>query len=299
MSDTRLVGVLPVFKERGYTSNDVVAKLRGILRMKKIGHTGTLDPDAVGVLPVCLGKATKLVGYLTDTDKTYSCCMRLGVTTDTEDMTGTITATKDTSDIKENDIRDAILSFIGGYDQIPPMYSAKKINGKKLYELAREGKVVERKPAKVFIRNIDGISVDRDDDTVRVYFTVECSKGTYIRSLCRDIGEALGVGAAMESLKRIKAAGIDISDCMTLSEIEEKTKNDSIKERLLPIDSFYKEEGRYDADVIQEKYIRNGNSFVCRGVEDGRYRVYLPDGTFAALYDIKKNEARLCRYFLG
>ncbi len=294
-----LSGVLPVLKERGYTSNDVVAKLRGILHMKKIGHTGTLDPEATGVLPVCLGKATKLVGYLTDTDKTYICTMRLGVSTDTEDMTGSVLCEKDTSHLTDDDIREAVVSFTGRYEQIPPMYSAKKINGKKLYELAREGRVVERKPAEVYIRRIDDVVIVRSGETVTAGFETECSKGTYIRSLCRDIGEKLGVGAAMESLKRTRAAGISISDCLTLSEIEDRTKAGNIREHVIPIDQFYKEADRYDADTDQERLIRNGNRFSCRGIKNGMYRVYLPDGTFAALYEMKDEEAILCRFFLG
>ena len=181
-------GIIIVNKPAGFTSQDVVAKLRGIYAMKRIGHTGTLDPDATGVLPVCLGRATKLVGCLTDSDKTYQCTMRLGVITDTEDMTGNVISEKDASYLTDDEIRSAVISFTGGYDQIPPMYSAKKVNGRKLYELAREGITIERKPSKVYIRSIDDIVVERRDDEVRAGYRVECSKGTYIRSLCRDIG---------------------------------------------------------------------------------------------------------------
>ncbi len=293
-----LTGVLPVFKEKGFTSNDVVAKLRGILHMRKIGHTGTLDPEATGVLPVCLGRATRLVGYLTDSDKVYQCTMRVGVSTDTEDMTGTVISEKDASHLTEDEIRSAVISFTGGYDQIPPMYSAKKVNGRKLYELAREGITVERKPSRVYIRRIDGVTILRNGDRMQVSFEVECSKGTYIRSLCRDIGEVLGTGAAMESLERVRAAGVEASECLTLSDIEDRVSDGSLGEYILPIEHFYEDAGRLDISPDLEKAVRNGNRLSCRGTADGIYRVYLPDGTFAAVYEIKKGEARLCRYFL-
>ena len=293
-----ITGVLPVFKEKGFTSNDVVAKLRGILHMKKIGHTGTLDPEATGVLPVCLGRATKLVGYLTDSDKAYQCTMRLGISTDTEDMTGTVMSEKDALYLTDDEIRSAVISFTGGYDQIPPMYSARKVNGRKLYELAREGITVERRPSRVYIRGIEDIAIVRSEDAVRVGYRVECSKGTYIRALCRDIGEVLGVGAAMESLERTRAAGIGAAECLTLSEIEAKVSDGSISEHILPIEHFYMDAGRLDAGDGLVKAIRNGNRFSCRGTADGIYRVYLPDGIFAAVYEIKNGEAKLCRYFL-
>ncbi|MCR5774409.1 MAG: tRNA pseudouridine(55) synthase TruB [Lachnospiraceae bacterium] len=306
-------------KEKGYTSNDVVAKLRGILRMKKIGHTGTLDPQAEGVLPICLGKATKIAGYLTDTDKTYRCVMRLGLRSDTEDMTGKVTAVSDCRGISFEEITDAILSFKGEYDQIPPMYSAKKINGRKLYELAREGIEIERRPSRVNIKDIYDIaslkSETYDDTAVAdvdgkadgdgypgVQFTVECSKGTYIRSLCRDIGEKLGCGAVMESLIRIRACGIDIGDCLTLSEIErivrEGNDTDGIENRIFPIDRFYEDCSRIQVSGRTEIMVRNGNKFKAGTTLSGRYRVYFEDGTFAAIYDIEKGEARLCRLFL-
>ena len=182
-------GIINVYKEKGFTSHDVVAKLRGIVGQKKIGHTGTLDPDATGVLPVCLGKATKLCDLLTDKDKTYEAVMLLGMTTDTQDITGRILEEKSTETLTADKVREVIESFIGDYDQIPPMYSALKVNGKKLYELAREGKVVERKARPVKILDIRIIEMDLP----RVRMEVSCSKGTYIRTLCHDIGEQLDV----------------------------------------------------------------------------------------------------------
>lgn len=298
MMQEAYTGVLPVMKEKGYTSNDVVAKLRGMLHMKKIGHTGTLDPDATGVLPVCLGRATKLVGYLTDTDKEYRCVMRLGVTTDTEDMSGKVLTTGDASHIDDAAIADAVRSFVGTYDQIPPMYSAKKINGKKLYELARDGQVVDRDPVRVYIREIDDMEISREEGKVLCSFRVACSKGTYIRSLCRDAGEKLGCGGAMEKLVRTGAAGIEIEECLTLSEIGSLLKEGGLEERIRPIDSFYADCRKLRITGRDEKAVRNGNKLFLRDTADGRYRVYLQDGTFAAIYDIKDGEAKLCRFFL-
>ena len=183
-------GVIVIRKEKDFTSHDVVAKLRGILHMKKIGHTGTLDPDAEGVLPVALGKATRLVDMITDKEKTYEAVMRLGVVTDTQDMSGTVLSQAAELHVTEEELRAAIESFAGDYMQVPPMYSALKVNGKKLYELAREGKTVERKPRPVHFYEIEILEINLP----LVRFCVTCSKGTYIRTLCHDIGEKLGCG---------------------------------------------------------------------------------------------------------
>ncbi|MBO4375393.1 MAG: tRNA pseudouridine(55) synthase TruB [Lachnospiraceae bacterium] len=288
-------GVLPVYKEEGFTSNDVVAKLRGILHMKKIGHTGTLDPAATGVLPVCLGKATKIISLLEDTDKTYECKCRLGVLTDTEDMTGNVVATGSTEGITQDDIIKNLMSFKGRYMQIPPMYSAKKVNGKKLYELAREGIEIERKPCEVYIRQISADSFDPRNDVFT--FTAECSKGTYIRSLCRDIGEKLGCRASMQSLKRTKACGISLQETLSLSQIEELARSGEIKEKIISIDEMFPAYEKIKADRYSEKKVRNGN-VIHLDVPDGKYRIYLEDGTFAAIYAVKSKRALLCGYFL-
>ena len=192
-------GIIVIRKEKGYTSHDVVAKLRGILSMKKIGHTGTLDPEAEGVLPVALGKGTRLVDMLTDKEKTYEAVLRLGVVTDTQDMTGTVLEEHPVH-VTEEQIQDTVNGFLGEQMQVPPMYSALKVNGKKLYELAREGKTVERKARPVFFY---GIEIQKIALPL-IKLTVTCSKGTYIRTLCNDIGEALGCGGCMESLVRTK-----------------------------------------------------------------------------------------------
>ena len=181
-------GILNIYKEKGYTSHDVVARLRKITGQKKIGHTGTLDPDAEGVLPVCLGRATKVCDMLTDRDKTYRTVLLLGKTTDTQDISGKVLSEKDTEGISTETVLECVRGFVGEYDQIPPMYSALKINGRKLYELAREGKTVERKSRRVMIREIN---IEKTE-LPRVYMKVSCSKGTYIRTLCHDIGERRG-----------------------------------------------------------------------------------------------------------
>ena len=210
-------GVIVIRKEKGFTSHDVVAKLRGILHMKKIGHTGTLDPDAEGVLPVALGKATRLVDMITDKEKTYEAVMRLGVVTDTQDMSGTVLSQTTELSVTEEELCTVVSSFVGDYMQVPPMYSALKVNGKKLYELAREGKTVERKPRPVHFYEIEILDISFP----LVRFRVTCSKGTYIRTLCHDIGEKLGCGAAMESLLRTKVGRFTLDDAITLAQTEE------------------------------------------------------------------------------
>ena len=199
-------GMINVCKEKGFTSHDVVAKLRGILHQKKIGHTGTLDPDATGVLPVCLGKGTKLCDMITDRDKTYRAVMMLGRTTDTQDISGQI-LTEKAVNVDEREVRDAAVSFVGDYMQIPPMYSAIKVDGKKLYELARAGQEVERKARHVVINALNITEIQLPYVTMEV----SCSKGTYIRTLCQDIGEKLGCGACMTELVRLKVGAFDIA----------------------------------------------------------------------------------------
>lgn len=224
-NNTGINGVINVYKEKGYTSHDVVAKLRGILKTKKIGHTGTLDPDAEGVLPVCIGKATKLCDLIMEKTKTYEAELILGITTDTEDMSGNIIKKYEgTIDIKSSELEEVIESFFGEYMQIPPMYSALKINGKKLCDLAREGIEVERKARKVYIYNIDILDINFPIVKIRV----KCSKGTYIRTLCKDIGEKLGVYGCMGNLVRTKTGIFDIEESHKLEEIQEICKNDEL-----------------------------------------------------------------------
>jgi len=226
-------GILNVYKEAGFTSHDVVAKLRGILKQKKIGHTGTLDPGAVGVLPICLGSATKLSMVLTDKDKEYVAVLRLGLTTDTQDLTGKVLSEKAVT-ASESEVRAAILSYLGSYPQIPPMYSAVKVNGKKLYELARAGKEIERKPRLVEIKEIEILEVALPE----VKFRLVCSKGTYVRTLCFDIGEKLGCGGAMGALERTRSGEYTAADALTLSQIEELVREDKITGVIMKDKSF-------------------------------------------------------------
>lgn len=272
-------GIINVCKEKGFTSHDVVAKLRGILKQKKIGHTGTLDPEATGVLPVCLGKATKLCDMLTDKNKTYEAVMRLGIKTDTQDMTGEILEQKQV-DVSEEQLKEAIMSFVGEYEQVPPMYSALKVNGKKLYEYARAGIEVERKPRKVTIINIDIKSIDFP----LVTFEVSCSKGTYIRTLCEDIGGRLGCPACMQELTRTKVSQFEISDSLKLSEIEQLVAENRIDEYVVPVDKVFENLQKATVNNKFEKMLYNGNhlfaeSFV-ENITGNKIRVYDTQNNF-------------------
>ena len=294
-------GILNVYKEPGFTSHDVVAKLRGICKQKKIGHTGTLDPEASGVLPVCLGNATKLCDLLTDKDKEYRAVLLLGVETDTQDTTGQILAEKEVN-AGEEDVRSAILSFVGPYDQIPPMYSALKVDGKKLYELAREGKTVERKarPVKIFDIRIEKMELPE------VTMTVSCSKGTYIRTLCHDIGMKLSVGGCMKELLRTKVGRFEIADSLTLTDLQKLKEEDRLAEAVLPVEEVFKEllEIRSDTEEM-DKLLKNGNPFRSRAVKDvkngDKFRVYHSDGTFIGVfkYDEEKHMYYPEKIFLG
>ncbi len=247
-------GIMNIYKEPGYTSFDVVAKMRGILKQKKIGHTGTLDPDAEGVLVLCLGNATKLCEMLTDKDKEYIATLQLGITTDTEDTSGTVLSQSPVN-VSESEVRETILSFVGKQKQIPPMYSAIKKDGKKLYELAREGIVIEREPRDIEVFHIDIISMDLPF----VKFSVCCSKGTYIRSLCRDIGEKLGCGGAMSHLLRNRVSQFSAEDALKLSDVEMMRDEGRISECVYPIPSLFPSYPIIQIRSQAEKYLMNGN----------------------------------------
>ena len=283
-------GVINVYKEPGFTSHDAVAKLRGILKQKKIGHMGTLDPNAVGVLPVCLGKATKLCDILSEKDKTYNATLLLGLDTDTQDTSGEVISKADTDSImelSEDKVFETIKSYIGDYDQIPPMFSAIKIGGEKLYNLARRGEVIER-PAR-HCRIID-ITVTKME-LPRVDLHVTCSKGTYIRTLCHDIGKDLGVGGCMEKLVRTKVERFSVEDSITLKQIEEFRDNNTLEDYITPVDEML---GNYSKCMVSkgaEKLVYNGNIFTSGNTflkmnhEDGQIvRVYTSEGEFIGLY---------------
>ncbi len=283
-----------IYKEAGYTSHDVVAKLRGIVGQKKIGHTGTLDPDAVGVLPVCFGSATKLCDMMTDKSKEYEALMRLGVTTDTQDMSGTI-LTESAVHVNGSEVRDAVMGFVGGYEQVPPMYSALKVNGKKLYELAREGREIERQPRHVDITFIRITGMDLPE----VRFEVGCSKGTYIRTLCADIGDKLGCGAVMAELKRTRVGNFRIEDSIRLSKVEELMRQGGYEDYIIHPDSMFME---YEGAAVKpeaESALLNGNKLYPQQLDpdspvffaDGdRIRVYNGRREFRAVYTYVKSE---------
>lgn len=276
-------GVINIRKEKGYTSFDVVAKLRGILHMKKIGHTGTLDPEAEGVLPVVLGKATKLVDLLTEKQKTYEAVLRLGIETDTQDMTGKVLA-QHPVDVTESDLAAVIESFQGEQQQIPPMYSALKIDGKKLYELAREGKTVERKARTVWFYEIRILEIDLP----KVRISVTCSKGTYIRTLCHDIGQKLGCGGCMEELLRTRSGNFVLEDSMTLSQVEEAVKNGTIEEHVIRIGQVLKDYPELLCTKAGDRLLENGNALpqnmVDRQSREGWVRVCDSHGEFKGIY---------------
>lgn len=293
-------GIINVYKEAGFTSFDVVAKLRGILKQKKIGHTGTLDPDAVGVLPVCLGKGTKLCDMLTDKNKIYKAVLLFGKNTDTEDISGKVLNEMSIEEMQsiltEDKVKEAIMSFVGEYNQIPPMYSAIKVNGKKLYELAREGVVIERKPREVFIYSIDIEKIDFP----RVHFTVKCSKGTYIRSLCRDIAEKLSVCGCMEKLIRTKVSIFDIDESLTLEQIEELVKKDEISSYIKKIDDVFDECEKLYVKSEFSKLAHNGNGLtidmvneISNPINGELYRVYDDEKNFIGIYQYEQEENKL------
>ena len=272
-------GLIAVWKESGYTSHDVVAKLRGILHQKKIGHTGTLDPQAEGVLAVGLGLGTKTFDLLPDHWKTYEAEVTFGVKTDTEDIWGTVLQTQEVLKT-ETEIREAICSFEGTYDQVPPMYSAKKIDGKKLYQLAREGKTVERKAVPVTLKDIKVLSVAGS----KARFLVTCSAGTYIRTLCVDIGKTLGCDACMSSLTRVMAGGFSKEQALTLDQIKTLADSGQLEEKLISIDHALGHFPKVVASDEFEKQLKNGNSIRFESVtgleklgEQSRVRLYLGD----------------------
>ena len=295
-------GIINVYKEKGFTSHDVVAKLRGIVGQKKIGHTGTLDPDATGVLPVCLGKATKLCDLLTDKNKTYEAVLLLGKTTDTQDITGEVLEEKSTEALTEEKVREAIEGFIGDYEQIPPMYSALKVNGKKLYELAREGKVIVRKARPVKILDIQILEIDLP----KVRMEVSCSKGTYIRTLCHDIGEKLGCGGCMESLIRTRVSTFRIEDAKTLDEIETLKQEGKLAELLVPIDAMFPFYPKITVKDDWKAFAKNGNPLdlkmlkeACGQDEETQVRLYDESGKFIAIYQWKEKKYHIVKMFFN
>ena len=335
-----LNGIINIYKERGYTSHDVVARLRGITGQRKMGHTGTLDPDAEGVLPVCLGTATKACDVLTDKTKSYETVMLLGIATDSQDISGKITERADEAELRkltDEQIREAIMSMVGEYDQLPPMFSAVRLGGQRLYEMARAGKEVERRTRRVEISSIDITSdivrrradeefraddlydnsrmkkyigrardeqgrfertsgciyneMDADSYVIRVAFAIECSKGTYVRTVCNDIGEKLGVHACMERLVRTRVSGFSLEDSLLLSEVEELVRNDELAEPVICADSCFMDYKRLDTKEKYDELLYNGNQLWFRHFSQyindppSPVRVYSSKGEFLGIYE--------------
>lgn len=279
-------GIIIIDKEPDYTSADVVAKMRGICGQRKIGHTGTLDPAATGVLPICLGSGTKLCGLLTDQDKEYVAELLLGVETDTQDTTGQALAERSV-ETPEEEIREACMSFVGHYDQVPPMYSALRVNGRRLYELAREGREVERRARPVVIHELDILELKIPVVKMRVV----CSKGTYIRTLCADIGGKLGCGGTMRSLRRTRVGRFSLEQAVTLGQLQELKDTGRLSEALYPVESCFQDCPVLHVSGEALRFLENGNAIYPGQTEEKRVyggrdwvRFHRPDGSFAGIY---------------
>jgi len=292
-------GIINVYKEAGFTSHDVVAKLRGISKQKKIGHTGTLDPDAVGVLPVCLGSGTKVCDMLTDRTKEYVARLQLGLVTDTQDTSGKILEEREVT-VNRDEVLAAIASFVGEQEQIPPMYSALKINGKKLYELAREGKEVERKARPVTVYEIEVLKEAHPEYEIKVV----CSKGTYIRTLCHDIGQKLGCGGVMAHLTRTGVGEFRIEETYTLTQLQALADEGRLEQAVVPVEKLFENLPALKVRPEGEKPLQNGNQLKQREVFGGRqplqfsdgeqFRIYNGEGVFCGIYQYEDRRKLLC-----
>lgn len=269
-------GMIVIDKPKEWTSQDVCAKLRGVFHEKRVGHAGTLDPMATGVLPIFLGRATRAVEFAGDSDKEYIAGLKLGVVTNTQDVTGEVLAQTPVT-VTEEELETALARFRGDILQVPPMYSAIKINGKKLYELARRGKEVERPPRPVTIHSLELEGRRSEDEFI---LRIRCSKGTYVRTLCHDIGRELGCGGCMSSLRRTMAAGFTLDSALTLEQVLRAEEPGTL---LLPVDTYFREKPALTLAGREEKMIRNGMTLVKPGVSPGEYRVYGAEGEFLAL----------------
>lgn len=273
-------GIVIVDKPQGWTSQDVTARLRRVFDTRRIGHGGTLDPMATGVLPVFVGRATRGVEFFEHAEKTYETVLRLGITTDTEDITGTVLAERPV-DVTAQAVEQVLETFRGDILQVPPMYSALKVNGQKLYDLARKGREVERQPRPITIHELTLLGMDGADVRLRV----RCSKGTYIRTLCKDIGETLGCGGAMAQLRRIQAGEYTAEEAVPLETLLMAEKPEQY---LRPVDSMFRQYPAVTLTVNQEKRCRNGNAFSLK-LPDGTYRAYSGQGEFLMLAKVEEN----------
>lgn len=284
-------GILLIDKEPGWTSNDVVAKLKGMLHQRRVGHSGTLDPMATGLLVVFVGRATRAVEFAEGHDKRYLASLRLGLVTDTQDISGTVLERREAS-VARGELEAALEAFKGEQEQLPPMYSAIKHKGRPLYEIARKGGEVERKPRKITVYDLRLIGEDRGDYLLDIH----CSKGTYVRTLCHDLGHALGCGGCMSSLRRLEAGGFSVDKSHKLSEVQEYADRGRAEELLLPVDSLFTELNSCVAEAWQERKLRCGNEYSV-GLPDGDYRVYSGSGEFLMLGRVENKTMKTLKSF--
>ena len=284
-------GIILIDKPQEWTSHDVVGKLRGILHERRIGHSGTLDPLATGLLVIFVGRATRAVEFAEADTKEYIAGLRLGMSTDTQDTTGRIFSSGG-SVPGEFQLRKALEKFKGELEQIPPMYSAIKVGGKKLYELARKGESIERRSRHITVFDLD-IEGRADDDYV---LRVSCSKGTYVRTLCNDIGQALGCGGCMSSLRRTKAGVFSVEDAHTIAEVQEAVDRGEAESLIIPLDTLFSEFNKLTVPAVAEKKLRNG-SIVNISAPDGKYRVYSESNEFLLLGEVQSGRLKTIKSF--
>lgn len=284
-------GILLIDKPAGWTSSDVVAKLRGILRERRIGHSGTLDPMATGLLVVFVGRATRAVAFAENHEKRYLASLRLGLSTDTQDITGNPVGGEPRA-VSDDELEQALDAFRGDLLQVPPMYSAIKVGGKKLYEIARRGGQVERRPRPVRISELRYLGREGED----VLLDVRCSKGTYIRTLCHDLGEKLGCGGCMSALRRLQAGSFLLENAFTLDQVQAAADRGEAESLLLPVDSLFAAYPALKVDAMAEGRIRSGAAAPA-SAEDGTYRVFGPEGAFLALASVRDGELRCIKSF--
>lgn len=284
-------GIILIDKPQEWTSHDVVGKLRGILHERRIGHSGTLDPLATGLLVIFVGRATRAVEFAEADTKEYIAGLRLGISTDTQDITGRVISSGGAVP-DEFQLRKALEKFKGELEQIPPMYSAIKVGGKKLYELARKGESIERRSRHITVFDLD-IAGRADDDYV---LRVSCSKGTYVRTLCNDIGQALGCGGCMSSLRRTKAGVFSVEDAHTIAEIQETADRGEAESLIIPLDTLFSEFNKLTVPAVAEKKLRNG-SIVNTSVSDGKYRVYSESNEFLLLGEVQSGKLKTIKSF--
>lgn len=290
-------GILAIWKPEGWTSHDVVAKTRRLVGLRRIGHAGTLDPMVTGVLPLCLGRSTRVVEYLQERPKAYEATITLGIATDTEDITGSIIEQQDASHITAKQVEKVLEAFTGDLMQVPPMYSAVKVDGKRLYELAREGKTLERKARPVKIYSIELLELQLEQSQPQFRFAVECSKGTYIRTLCVDIGKALGVPATMSGLVRTMSGGITKQQCLSLEQVEQYMQAGTLEEKLLPAEIAINHLPAIFVVSKKKRFALQGQKLYwsdCKGhtelEHEAKVRIYDEDNQFIGIFEIDQKE---------